>query len=460
MQEKQNITYNTYHIYNAEQDVSKLHRLEDITDYLIDTLESNEFYINKNYAMCLDELKQIIVHIISIALEKINVLKTGLEADNASIKNIIKDIKISDTSQKILLGKKIMDLEVRIKESQKFLALFPVEKQMISLRNIIIDDSIQITLKQKHKDLFLKIPELMEGDFKIFEIFFATYNQFLKNKIDIENQLKLEKEKQFTKTFDNTSSDVVPNCIEEEYLSNDEYLSNGEFILTDCEEQEHIFIPCPQAELLLKNIYSGNALKDLISFLPSINKRNYYNIRNNIMKTFSEEINFYQEFLEECNEHQKVLNILEEAYISLEEYFFNLENNNDEVISNENAPKNNIYFSKRMSGERYFDFDINTSQFRNEFSKKNAKNLLIKLYNGSSSYCLKHAKKLNKNDDLIGVYELKSSDVRLVYMHICDNNYYVIMTGVKKSNNAYYDIDRIKRRLKTCYNDYLKLKNK
>lgn len=447
---------NSKEVENSEN-LRRLEALEDFSDELLDNITSSQSYINEEYENCIEQLGLLVQVIVKIALQKMNMLKTIELEEKAKLNKINKSRKLKSNSGIIRVQNSailISEINVKIEAAMNFYVSFPKEGDLKRVLNFV-QNAPNILMKEKHLSTLLNIPELMDTDSEIFKNFMKAHNSIVnKNELKrLEEARKKEEEAENeVKSVKNEETKIIDEP--KEKIDKFSYAMNEEYMKPQIEEELYNL-----AELFINNFYSGNDITYLLDLLPSKNDPKYYKIGDVLLNRFDEEYSACLKALTMYDD-PTFKNRIEflELYIKTLRSYFSDEEVAESLVQEDILTANNIYYAHTTIGNSYIEGDLSSTDFEDKESKESLITLIDKIQKGNFSYSFKESRKFTQNKDLKGVYELKKGAARLIFLRLPSNNIFIIMAVVKRSQNATYDINRIKERVKQTNEEYRLLK--
>lgn len=324
-------------------------------------------------------------------------------------------------------------------------------KRLISL----LEQSVDIPLKEKHFNLIKSIPFLEDTEFSLLDVYCNLQEEYFESK-------NVKETKKAPIVDLPKKIEIIPEVVED--ISDATQLSE----ITITPEQDSIKKADETNEkysklsnLILTNIYQDNKLSEILCMIPGIESPDYYKFKNYMLKVLSLEIDFFTETIDDNNKKYILgdLKKIQEALEFLNIYFSDLEKEIKEE-QNESLSKNIIYYANKNNGDSFLESDLLDKENDSDDFNDKIQELIEKLENGNIDSNLSKSRKFTNNKSLTGLFELKANGVRLLYLHLLDNNYYVIMACTKKSQNDKGIKEKIKSRYDYCYHDYKIIKQK
>ncbi len=402
--------------------------------------------------------------------EKINIYKVTMHNYNKFNKKIKKIKSIGILHDELIsfisddMKKEAEDLNLlktSFEKSKKIIEEYEQNNITIAKLNRLlhfIESDTNIPFKSTHLNTFYNIPDLDEDDKNNIKYFISQYDENIEKEKALHEKTREVSKVNNEKSISTTSTEIKNTVDQEPHV---EVLLEefSDFSIYDNEvDQIEKKEPNEKSKLIYDNFMSGNEFEYIKSLFPKFNDDSYFNIKNDLIDLVSDYLNEIYNIIEEDDnnheffiESQKYEKILNQIF----DYFENQENGTTEQDHSQ-VHKINIFYSNSPGGNCYVLEDL--KQF-DETSKESFVKLLNKLLYARFSTNPSQQKKLRNNNSLKGVFELKAYNVRLIYKHLGNNNYYV-MQALRKSDHTEREIvENVVTRDRICTNQFKFIQN-
>ena len=193
------------------------------------------------------------------------------------------------------------------------------------------------------------------------------------------------------------------------------------------------------AKSFISYISDGIGFNNLMDLIPSCESTDYYNFKNQLGTMLKEEKKEIEEIINNSNDKEEILEFKQILiYLNNGENDFNNYYKDDEITNIINDDKNKLFFANFTAFTSLFEKNIDDIPEIYYPQIKKALEIVSKL-NKDDIYTYSNKRHFNNNNKLKKVTEIKTKNIRLIYQHIYDNNYFIIGVLEKRTqiDNGY-----------------------
>lgn len=200
--------------------------------------------------------------------------------------------------------------------------------------------------------------------------------------------------------------------------------------------------------------------KDIIEALPSLEYNSFFLIMTNLIDRLKKEQVDLQSMLQEANEDDMHVYIEEELKMCmlkisvcdrLYQEGLNIQNIEQESVYS----KKHLIFAKTDTGNIYLEKDLKDIS---EEYYETVLECLNRIENNYQENNVEKARAFVNNPKLSGLHEMKEFKIRVIYKILTPDCVYIILSRMKKDNNALIDREAVLNRNKQIEKQYQRLK--